>query len=951
MSFYGNIANSIKTTLKFDIKYSSRFEMDNLKDNDGIMPNRYVLVEYGIFENSGGLTSDVIVESYWNNSTGQLYSDSSYSNPIIGEEGKIYKALIGDSTNNNVSEKYYHYFHYKDNKFIKIVDNTNSNYVGNFNIDRAIYGEGRGYDSTVWQKYYDDQGNDQYVQIADLNSAAPTFKIAVEAPTEVPIAPHFSDDSTNTLYTLHLQPQWGFKIGDSPYSDLGNGKAIYYNKNGFNKKFRNYDNVNENKDYVGLQKISSGRNYITTDHMGTAQAADIYEFKMILPAIGNAICEFWDMIYGENRKGLELPEADWILLQSGKKDYDLSSVVGTLNRYQDILGKIIVDYQDLDINNISQSELIEYKDNIIKNGEKHYRVHKYNTLIPITADNKDEDSIITSKWFINNTPPGQILPSLDLYNSRIFPEPSGKALVCLDPDNYTYALVEIERFGEGVTTLHGSILKVMECLGQGLPEDTRDIGTIKGVVNCISDIIDIFGGLGSNRILGTDDQGSLMGIEIKGDNWISFEDLTLKHKTLDSMPNFSGGNGKIITGITVDNAGHLTGISFDESLSATYGGISTEDGNVTSDSMGSSIILNGDKKYIETKVSEGKVIIAHKEPTIVKAVDSNSLSENAVNFNTVSELKVDDGGHVCNYTTTTFTMPSSFQQYNLSLRENSYEQVNLSKYIPKYYYYEDGVEENGDSKYVIDNSDNITGGRVYYIKTLYEVTEDHEFIYKYFETKLDTYEKDTYFYQDENGEYTLDDSEYITGGRIYYKYIYPGDDIGKDNSLSPIQASNDLKTLDIELGNRWLDGKIYNNKLILGHKLFHVDDILINNVNQNEFYGKNIVLPNFQIDRAGHVLSASQSQLIVPPFLKINEEDAGEGKFLADLEIQNTGNYKGVYKDILQTKLSSYTSLDNPLENGITTETVLIDAISHLELKIKLLEEEINKLKSNTETE
>ena len=296
-------------------------------------------------------------------------------------------------------------------------------------------------------------------------------------------------------------------------------------------------------------------------------------------------------------------------------------------------------------------------------------------------------------------------------------------------------------------------------------------------------------------------------------------------------------------------------------------------------------------------------------------------------------------------------MPANFQQCNLSLRENNYEQVNLSIYIPNYYYYENGTEENGDPKYVIDDSDNITGGRVYYIKALYEVTEDFEYIYKYFETKLDTYEKDKYFYQDENGTYVLDTSEYITGGRIYYKYIYPGDEIGKDNSSSPIKASSDLKVLNIELGNRWLDGKIFNNKLILGHKLFHVDDISINNVNQNEFYGKNIILPNFQIDRAGHILNASQSQLTVPPFLKINEEDAGEGKFLVDLDIQNTGNYRGVYKDILQTKLSSYTPLSNPLENGITSETLLNDVISHFDLKIKALEDEINKLKNNTETE
>ncbi len=88
--------------------------------------------------------------------------------------------------------------------------NYDDDFMVNMSIDRASYGTSRGYDSTVWQKVYKN-GRDAYVMVAELNSVVPTFGVEADAPTPIPLAPHFDPDSTNVYYKLHVQPAWGFR--------------------------------------------------------------------------------------------------------------------------------------------------------------------------------------------------------------------------------------------------------------------------------------------------------------------------------------------------------------------------------------------------------------------------------------------------------------------------------------------------------------------------------------------------------------------------------------------------------------------------------------------------------------------------------------------------------------------------------------------------------------------
>ena len=94
-----------------------------------------------------------------------------------------------------------------------IEEGSIENYLSNSKLDVLYFGQDRpqGYDSTVWQKIYIDD-TEKYIMVAELNSHMPTMVVTADAPTMSPRSPHFDTSSTNMVYDLHQQPQWGFRV-------------------------------------------------------------------------------------------------------------------------------------------------------------------------------------------------------------------------------------------------------------------------------------------------------------------------------------------------------------------------------------------------------------------------------------------------------------------------------------------------------------------------------------------------------------------------------------------------------------------------------------------------------------------------------------------------------------------------------------------------------------------
>ena len=249
MGFYGNITNTTKTGFTFDKTYPNRYEMEYNMTNDGIYIGRFVLVDYD-------QDSENIRRVYYpiddlqdldNDTYTTLYSDPSCVNRVAFNSGGI---IIDDNnlvtginkddicyvlngTNKKEFFKCVGEYIYEDAEgilvntglalFIRFAEGPEHegiyrwNYAVNYEVDQLNYGEkyetsiGRGWDSTVWQKVYEN-GREKYVMVAELNSVVPTFTLSADAPTTNPIVPHFDEVSNNIYYELHWQPQWGMRV-------------------------------------------------------------------------------------------------------------------------------------------------------------------------------------------------------------------------------------------------------------------------------------------------------------------------------------------------------------------------------------------------------------------------------------------------------------------------------------------------------------------------------------------------------------------------------------------------------------------------------------------------------------------------------------------------------------------------------------------------------------------
>lgn len=255
MGFYGNITNTSRTQFQFDKIYFSRKQMDDSAATDGIYAGRYVLVNYEQDDNEAG---DYYLNAYkmYDDETQEFYFCSSINDERLTrfryvesqaqadpDNDLVYKGQIiavpPDGLHNVVDPEATKWEFWVVTGSITVVEQTETvpdpeltqydnpdeveveyatytQYTGglytvNYNTDVDEYGTSRGYDSTVWQKVYK-EGQDKYVMVAELNTIVPTFDIEADAPKMVPLTPHFDADSTNVYYKLHWSPSWGLRV-------------------------------------------------------------------------------------------------------------------------------------------------------------------------------------------------------------------------------------------------------------------------------------------------------------------------------------------------------------------------------------------------------------------------------------------------------------------------------------------------------------------------------------------------------------------------------------------------------------------------------------------------------------------------------------------------------------------------------------------------------------------
>lgn len=408
MGFYGNITNTSKTTFTFDRIYNNRLQMDNNCASDGVFLGRYVLVEYG-------LPASQYIIGYLDNN-GNMYddlADRSDSHIILCEKGKMVK----------VNRNRYWYLYTGDTKsdgspywrYLTRITNDrvdDEQYNKNYQIDYPVYG--RGYDSTVWIKQYVNN-QETYIQIAELNTVVPNFSIYPLLPQDPYVAvdnanivyqpgkyyyydetdSHYKLDnnttktegriyyleselgpaitadqtSTNLLYKLRVPTNFQLDLDDN---------NIYYNKEGFSKTKRSYDGNTENS--INYKLSQSGYKFyynVEQDNVVGEPIEDGYDRKSLvvkLPALGNAVCETYDLLYGQNRN-------------DSTTNFDKTNVKGALNTLN----------KKMNLEKLKTNKLIYFStetDNDINDNYMKSATIQGDNLISIDADIEKNDGAI-----------------------------------------------------------------------------------------------------------------------------------------------------------------------------------------------------------------------------------------------------------------------------------------------------------------------------------------------------------------------------------------------------------------------------------------------------------------------------------------------------------------------------------------------------------------------------
>ena len=582
MGFYGNITNTSRTQFQFDRIYSSRMEMDTNKFRDGIYAGRYVLVEY---DQATNLQLDTFLRVYFYGN--QAYTSQNFeANTLVTvgdmkkrENPYVYAAPINKDPFKGLTPTECVFYiwveepgqdEFDSAKFDHVIESS-SNYTINYNLDTKHYGEGRGYDSTVWQKMYIDN-TEKYVMIAELNTVVPTFEVSADAPTMNPITPHFDAGSTDVYYKLHYQPQWGFRIKEADessnegiYSDdtnvypsdeevnykfatydpkTGKGEteeitypaAIYYNKAGFEPAVRTYYNGEYENEISILPTGYSGNKY--NNHDGTnsvSEQVDIQELKILLPSIGNMVSDAWDIIYGYNEEdNKRYRDIEWKDCETGEPNEELGgmtrnleTLAGCINYTHDLMGMIITDKKD----EYLIDDVWYNKNYIYKEENKYYRICEY-PVYTITdeiftlpeAKESDQEYNAAYDLLLNNFKYSNYYVVDDnenyvLVNKNAIPNLINNNISVYYNSGVAYKYIEMPEFADNLTTINGLLLELRRVLNTEEAE-VRDFNTIQGIKNSLNDIINLFDELIPGQFVIVDKNGN-----IESANWTTAQEF------------------------------------------------------------------------------------------------------------------------------------------------------------------------------------------------------------------------------------------------------------------------------------------------------------------------------------------------------------------------------------------------------------------------------------------
>ena len=974
--FYGNITNTSKTQFQFDKIYPNRYEMERQKSTDGIYAGRYILVEY-----DNKYQADDFYRVWIFND--KLYNtnekNDSYLIRLSKTEGRennklssVTAGTIVFTADDKISSS--SGYQYSNVKYYQITNEITAdglahakeivkvdegpNYTVNYNIDVSHYGAGRGYDSTVWQKAYID-GYEKYIMIAELNSVVPTFDVSADAPTMDPLVPHFDTQSTDIYYKLHWQPSWGFRVAEgetdnrkteSEDVDVGNypsdidvsynknsydastGKnittkisypgAIFFNKAGFDETFHNeYNGEFKNTNEISIKPTGlSGNKYNTHDgSLNVEKAPDIQEIKVLLPALGNILCNVWDKVYGydSNNDNKRYRDTQWKDAKTGKKfegeivpqpgnlgeealgymTRNPETVAGCINLVHDLLGMILVN-GDVSLNEITYNTKRIY----YRNGG-YYRIYKYPLYEKVNTSsatdlnpsdfNSDQEYNTAFEAAVNNIL--EAYPNEDWYlvisedddnwqvkrfNKKALTNESlnGKALAHIkrsadDSIQYGYKWQEIRGFANDLSTVNGLILELRNLI-ESDDSETRNRETIQGTINALNDIINLFEDLIPGEFLICDVNG-----HVNSANWTTEQDF--------------------------------------------------EYTNIGNTSKSSQNPVRNENQWIKVDLDENNKLISithqtHSQEDTTTNLDVNADGALTNNIDLYTPI-VDNMGHIVGKNTQTVTLPFGFKfiQPNTDGSGNVKDATSNIDII-KANTCHDTLEVRNSNKWLKVSAD--ADHKVLYIGHEVNTFSDGE-ANKYY--GLEQNESVTSLDEDNTFEVPclkFDEAGHVTGARTH-TVILPDNFtsievttstqqniLGTSNS-DTIEANTMADTLIFAEGDHWINLAADKNddKITIYHAAPGDQTGTTQEGDETPNFGAAIQIPEVKYDRTGHITSVSTHTVKIPsPSLIANTS----GNVITGMElVSEEGKFALIGSDVGTLKLIGYSK-------GTTNEAV-----------------------------
>ena len=960
MGFYGSVTNTSKTNLQFDRKYPNRFQMEASCLSDGVYAGRYVLIEYDLKWDNTNLTNSQFVMLYDNGGVFSTSPDGSV--PFTPTLDVIYRAVEleswvinpeGKDLSNYYTNKYYIGVLNENSNTVelKLASNSDSAYVTNFNIDTNYYGEGRGWDSTAWVKHYDSDGKPEYIQVAELNSVVPTFAISVDAPTEIPQSPHFDENNTNIFYTIHLQPQWGMQVKEAKpdaevesetFSDITQPKRtyntynesnviidtevktdvplnIYYNADGFNSQKKSFSNLTDNITLDATGK--SGKYYNNSSHEIGApknQEIDTYEFSLLLPSLGNAVSNMWDIVYDVDEANIRKRDIAWKDAFSNTEDEllggmstSLNTLAGTINAVHNLMGMIITDenrIEDISANNY-----------IFTNGLKYYRVIN----APIMKQVEGEITDFNQKYYVYNSQLNKYEPANPNVANRIY----------YYIEDYEKQYLEMPGFEENVSTLYGLLLKMANALDLN-NENSLDTNTVQGCINQLNSIVNIFSDLKPSEFVIVNENGQVISsswttrqaleynnalnnnvieVDTKENQWITVDVnptarlISIFHSLANNISNTATStnyddNNEIKDEFTlyspyVDNAGHVIGHNL-ETITLPKGvkfintnGVSNSEADLeavgttsyTAENIKDTFNINTGNKWLETKIEDKNLTLAHSVFTISDEDETNNLNDSDVSTFKVQDIEYDNAGHIVSNLTHTYTLPYSFKY--LSTTGNADDRADSFSSLPgetsvkaqKVY---SKLNINPKNKWIQIRLENDESDAIMSIAHLASGKNDTTV-----NTNISNNENKisaTKFNYDEAGHVLSTTTTNYTLPNNFSQFTVNGSSVNPTTAFDTLTLQSD-SWINVN-GTSKTISYTHNNPVSEAHTINPSSDNTLSLKFNDKFK-----VPTFSYDEKGHIYSASTHELTLPSLLR---EDYGNGNVLIGSSIDSDDNGK-----------------------------------------------------------